>query len=68
MKGLNVLVAFVGGAAVGAVVGMLFAPEKGEDTRRKIIKLIHEKGIKLNHEEMDDLVDKIASEIKGDDE
>lgn len=28
MKGLNVLVAFLGGAAVGAAVGILFAPEK----------------------------------------
>ena len=27
MKGLNVLAAFLGGAAVGAALGILFAPE-----------------------------------------
>ena len=36
MKGLNVLAAFLGGAAVGATLGILFAPEKGEDPRAKI--------------------------------
>ena len=48
MKGLNVLVAFLGGAAVGAAVGILFAPEKGEDTRHKIAEILRKKGIRLN--------------------
>lgn len=64
MKSLSVLAAFLGGAAVGAAIGILFAPDKGEDTRRKIAQALRDKGIKLSRSEMDDLVDQIASEIK----
>lgn len=64
MKGLNILAAFLGGAAIGAAIGILFAPEKGEDTRQKIKDILREKGIKLNRSEMDELVDKIAAEVK----
>ena len=46
-------------------MGILFAPEKGEDTRRKIAEILRKKGIRLNRSEMDDLVDEIASELKG---
>mgnify|MGYP002516597208 FL=1 len=35
MKGESLL-AFVAGAAAGLTLGLLFAPEKGEETRRKI--------------------------------
>jgi len=65
MRALNVLAAFLGGAAVGAAFGILFAPEKGEDTRNKIADILRKKGIRLNRNEMEDLVDEIASEIKG---
>ena len=65
MKNLSVLAAFLGGAAVGAACGLLFAPEKGEDTRNKIAEVLRKKGIRLSHHEMNDLVDQIASEIKS---
>lgn len=65
MKGLNVLAAFLGGAAVGATLGILFAPEKGKDTRAKIADILRKKGIRLSRNEMENLVDEIAAEIKN---
>lgn len=64
MKALNIVAAFLGGVALGAVAGILFAPEKGEDTRRKIAEILRQKGIRLNRAEMEDLVDQIAAEVK----
>ena len=37
MKADKVILGVVGGVAVGALLGILFAPEKGEKTRRKIM-------------------------------
>lgn len=38
MKAGKMLVGLVSGAALGAVVGLLFAPKKGKDIRKKIGK------------------------------
>ena len=65
MKALSFLAAVIGGAAVGAAVGILFAPEKGTETRDKIAEALRKRGIKLNRKEMDSLVDEIADEIKS---
>ena len=65
MKGLNVLAAFLGGTAIGAAVGILFAPEKGENTRNMICDALRKRGIHLNHKEMENLAEEIASEVKG---
>lgn len=46
-------------------LGILFAPEKGTETRDKIAEALRKRGIKLNRKEMDSLVDEIADEIKS---
>ena len=60
MKGLNVFAAFLTGAIIGIAVGLLFAPEKGEDTRTKIAEILRKKGIRLNKADMESLIDEIT--------
>ncbi len=84
MKGINLLLAFVGGAAAGIAIGVLMAPEKGEDTRKKIqdftadkaketkekIKeakdklreILDSKGIKLDCNELNKIVDETLAD------
>ena len=64
MKSLNTLVALLGGMAIGAAIGILFAPAKGEDTRSQIVEALQKRGINLSREEMNKLVDEIIAQIK----
>ncbi|MBX3242430.1 MAG: YtxH domain-containing protein [Chitinophagaceae bacterium] len=43
----KVVLGFLAGAAIGAIAGILFAPEKGSDTRQKIAKSTSDLGDNL---------------------
>jgi hypothetical protein len=63
MKSLGYIGAFLGGAIAGAALGILVAPEKGQDTRVKITDAVEDflkkHNIKLSRKEVVDLVDDI---------
>ena len=64
MKALHLISAVIGGAIAGAAVGLLVAPEKGDDTRKKLLNLLKEKGINLKKSKLEELADEIEDQIE----
>jgi len=59
-NGIAIAAAFIGGAVVGAAAGLLFAPCKGEDQRRRIKLALERSGVHIkNNEQLNKLIDNI---------
>ena len=58
MKTSN-FITFLAGAALGAAVAVLFAPDKGTSTREKIRSKMKKHGIDLSKDELTDLLNRI---------
>lgn len=56
----NTLVAILAGAAVGAVAGVLLAPEQGEKTRKRISK-----GFKSGADDLNCKMDDLKNQVKS---
>lgn len=65
MKGLNIAIAAIGGALVGAAAALLLAPEKGEKTRANIREFIKDKCPFVHESEVDAIADQIEEVIES---
>ena len=63
MKTSNTILGIVGAAAAGALLGVLFAPDKGSNTRKKIKDKSRDYGDNLKHK-FDGVVHTITSNGK----
>lgn len=57
------LVSLLGGLATGVLLGLLFAPQSGEETRAKIKALLQEKMPDISKEKLEQLVDEVVEKI-----
>ncbi len=51
--------AFIGGAALGAMTGLLLAPDSGSKTRKKLKNKLKEHGVDLSTDELNELINRL---------
>ena len=62
MKADKIILGVLGGVAVGALLGVLFAPEKGDKTRKKIMEKSNDYADELK-DKLDSLLGTVTSKV-----
>ena len=62
MKADKIILGVLGGVAVGALMGVLFAPEKGDKTRKKIMEKSNNYADELK-DKLDSLLGTVTSKV-----
>ena len=60
----NGMLAFLAGAAAGAIFALLYAPDKGVETRKKIVDKVKE-GADYTSENINELIEKLQEKAKS---
>ena len=63
-KNSGLIYAFLGGAVVGALAAILFAPEKGSDLRKRIKEILKLRGIDFTDDDVEELIDQISAQVE----
>ena len=64
MKNSGLIYAFLGGAVVGVLAAILFAPEKGSDLRKRIKEILKRRGIDFTDDDVEELIDQISAQVE----
>ena len=60
----SIIAALLGGALVGAMAALLFAPKSGEELRADVARIAREKAAHLNKEELEELINNVIARVK----